>query len=201
MNRNSGRSRWRRAAALTGLLLALATTAPALVLAQDPPAVRAASRFHPDASFTADSLLRTAAGHVKNGQWAEAIGLYQRVIREFADQKEAAADARARLGALTKVAAPSASPARRLVVDWMERYLRGESSGGYEPLAPDGRHLLRYNQERRAFEETEIGTNSVRQLTSDGPHPAEALLGPGGELPDADRGGVRHRRGDQPTVR
>jgi outer membrane protein assembly factor BamB/tetratricopeptide (TPR) repeat protein len=84
MKRNCGRSRWRPAgagAALAGLVLLAGAAAAAR--AQNAPAVRAASRFHPDASFTADSLLRTAAGHVKNGQWAEAIGLYQRVIREF----------------------------------------------------------------------------------------------------------------------
>ncbi len=48
------------------------------------PAARGA-QFHPDASFTAESLLRTAAQHVQNQQWAEAIDLYQRVLHEFGD--------------------------------------------------------------------------------------------------------------------
>jgi len=123
---------------------------------------------------------------VRLGEWSSLLGqdqartYYERVIREFADQKEAATEARARLDALPKTANPAANPARRLAVDWMERYRRGES--GYERLTPDGRHLLQYNQHQRAFEEIDIGTNAVRQLTSDGPNPAEAFPGPGGEL-------------------
>src|SRR5262245_44975037 len=117
---------------------------------------------------------------VRLGEWSSLLGqdqartYYERVIRDFADQKEAATEARARLDALPKAAAPAASPARRLAVDWMERYRKGEP--GYEPLAPDGRHLLRYNEKQRAFEEIEIDGNGIRQLTSDGPNPAEARL-------------------------
>ena len=90
---------------------------------------------------------------VRLGEWSSLLGqdqartYYERVIREFADQKEAATEARARLEALPKTASPAASPARRLAVDWMERYRKGEP--GYEPLAPDGRHLLRYNEKQR----------------------------------------------------
>src|SRR5262245_744495 len=107
----------------------------------------------------------TAKALLQLGRWSlgddQARKYYERVTREFADQKEAATEARMRLDAFAKVSAPTASPARRLVVDWMERYRRGES--GYEPLTPDGRHLLRYNEQQRAFEEIEIGTNAVRQ--------------------------------------
>jgi hypothetical protein len=134
------------------------------------------------------SSSRTLAARalLRLGEWSSLLGqdqartYYERVIREFADQKEAATEARARLEALPKTAAATASPARRLAVDWMERYRNGQPA--YEPLAPDGRHLLRYNEKQRAFEEIEIGTNGVRQLTSDGPNPAEAHLGPGGLL-------------------
>jgi tetratricopeptide (TPR) repeat protein len=126
---------------------------------------------------------------VRLGEWSSLLGqdqartYYERVIREFADQKEAATEARARLDALPKAAAPAASPARRLAVDWMERYRTGQP--GYEPLAPDGRHLLRYNEKQRAFEEIEIVTNGVQQLTSDGPNPTEAY--PWGGLLSKDR--------------
>jgi tetratricopeptide (TPR) repeat protein len=114
---------------------------------------------------------------VRLGEWSSLLGqdqartYYERVIREFADQKEAATEARTRLDALPKTASAAASPARRLAVDWMERFRKGES---YAPLAPDGRHLLQYHEQQRAFEEIDIDTNGVRQLTSDGPDPAEA---------------------------
>jgi hypothetical protein len=114
----------------------------------------------------------TARALVRLGEWSNLLGqdqartYYERVIREFADQKESATEARARLDALPKKAGSAASPARRLVVDWMEWYGKGN---GFAKLTSDGRHLIRYNAAHRAFEQTEIGTNSVRQLTSDGP--------------------------------
>lgn len=43
---------------------------------------RPGARFHPDSSVTAQSLLRTAGEHARDRQWAEAIELYRRVIRE-----------------------------------------------------------------------------------------------------------------------
>ena len=47
---------------------------------------RTASKFYPDFSDTADALLRNAAGHARDGQWAEAIDIYQRVIQQFGDK-------------------------------------------------------------------------------------------------------------------
>ena len=44
------------------------------------------TKFYPDASDTADALLRNADGHVPTGQWAEAIEIYQRVIQQFGDK-------------------------------------------------------------------------------------------------------------------
>lgn len=44
---------------------------------------RAASRFFPDSSHTAQTLLRAAAGQASQAQWAETLDLYQRVIQEF----------------------------------------------------------------------------------------------------------------------
>src|SRR5688572_9618031 len=64
----------------------------------------------------------TARALVQLGRWSDLLGQdearkhYERVIREFADQKEAAAEARTRLDAL-RSAAPSPSPARSLVVE------------------------------------------------------------------------------------
>lgn len=58
--------------------------APRFVLAQAPP--RTAPKFYPDFSDTADALLRNASGHVRDGQWGEAIDIYQRVIQQFDDK-------------------------------------------------------------------------------------------------------------------
>ncbi len=46
---------------------------------------RASSSFHPDASYTAETLLRNAANHVRDGQWSEAIDLYEKVIKEYGE--------------------------------------------------------------------------------------------------------------------
>ena len=43
------------------------------------------SRFYPDSNYRAEAQLRSADGHAKAGQWAEAVDIYQRTIAEFAD--------------------------------------------------------------------------------------------------------------------
>ena len=125
--------------------------------------------------YSADRPL-AARALVQLGRWFDSLGenqarkYYERVIREFADQKDAAAEARAHLDALVKAVAPVASPARRLIVDHKLR-------DPYTRPTHDGRHLLRYNSEQRAFELVEIGTGEVRRLTADGPNPAQAVVG------------------------
>jgi len=47
---------------------------------------RSATKFYPDFSDTADALLRNAAGHVRDRQWAEAIEIYLRVIQQYGDK-------------------------------------------------------------------------------------------------------------------
>jgi tetratricopeptide (TPR) repeat protein len=89
----------------------------------------------------------SARALVQLGRWSDLLGQdqarqhYERVIREFADQKEAVAEARSRLDALPKVSAPGTSPARRLAVDWANwtRRINGAT------LTHDGRHWLRFN--------------------------------------------------------
>lgn len=65
-------------------LLGLLTLASAPVLAQV--GGRGASKFYPDSSEAAETLLRNAAEHARGGQWAEAIGIYQRVIDQFGEK-------------------------------------------------------------------------------------------------------------------
>lgn len=47
---------------------------------------RTATKFYPDFSDTADTLLRNATSHVRDGQWAEAVEIYQRVIQQYGDK-------------------------------------------------------------------------------------------------------------------
>jgi cellulose synthase operon protein C len=47
---------------------------------------RAASKFYPDSSEAAETLLRNAASHVQARQWAEAVGIYQRVTEQYGDK-------------------------------------------------------------------------------------------------------------------
>src|SRR5262249_3003172 len=47
---------------------------------------RAARKCCPDSRDAADALRRNAASHERDGQWAEAIEIYQRVIQQFGDK-------------------------------------------------------------------------------------------------------------------
>ena len=51
----------------------------------DGDAGRDGAKFYPDTSSVADALLRNASAHVRDGQWAEAIDIYRRVIDQFGD--------------------------------------------------------------------------------------------------------------------
>ena len=77
----SDRAGWFTLAIIACLLIPLA---PCPTLAQGPN--RTATKFYPDFSDTADALLRNAASHARDGQWAEAIEIYQRVIQQFGDK-------------------------------------------------------------------------------------------------------------------
>jgi len=47
---------------------------------------RTATKFYPDFSDMSDALLRNASSHIRDGQWAEAIEIYQRVIQQYGDK-------------------------------------------------------------------------------------------------------------------
>src|SRR4051812_1721313 len=81
MKIRSGRASRTRLALALFPLLALAATSSS---AQGPN--RTATKFYPDFSDTADALLRNAASHARDGQWAEAVEIYQRVIQQFGDK-------------------------------------------------------------------------------------------------------------------
>src|SRR4051812_815265 len=81
MKIRSGRASRTRLALALFPLLALAATSSS---AQGPN--RTATKFYPDFSDTADALLRNASSHARDGQWAEAIDIYQRVIQQYGDK-------------------------------------------------------------------------------------------------------------------
>jgi outer membrane protein assembly factor BamB/tetratricopeptide (TPR) repeat protein len=66
---------------LAALLIIIA--APSVAPAQRP---NRPIRFYPDDSDTADALLRNAASHARDGQWAEAVEIYQRVIEQYGEK-------------------------------------------------------------------------------------------------------------------
>ena len=85
--------------------------------------------------LAAQALVRMAECYQRLGD-AESRKIYERIVREFADQKEAVAQARTRLAALQSLAPAQASQAARLVWTGQEAFgaVRGSPS-------PDGRYL------------------------------------------------------------
>jgi outer membrane protein assembly factor BamB len=66
------------------ILLICGVLASGQVFGQGPN--HSASKFYPDSSDTAEALLRNAASHARDGQWAEAIDIYQRIIGAYGDK-------------------------------------------------------------------------------------------------------------------
>ncbi|MBI3490204.1 MAG: PD40 domain-containing protein, partial [Acidobacteria bacterium] len=89
----------------------------------------------PDRTIAATALVRMAECYQKLGD-TEAQKIYERVVREFADQKEAAAGARARLAALQSPTPVPAGQTARLV--WTGQDAFGSVRGS---PSPDGRYL------------------------------------------------------------
>ncbi len=82
---------WGRIAAVGLLVLACGVPSPGQVIRRPnnpfamPMVESGGARFYPDTSSVADALLRNAAAHARDGQAAEAIEIYRRVIDQFGD--------------------------------------------------------------------------------------------------------------------
>jgi tetratricopeptide (TPR) repeat protein len=125
---------------------------------------RVVAEFASDRALAARALMQVGLSYEKLGR-EEAVSAYERLVRDFADQDDAVSQARARLAVLTReapaaVAMPVANPARRLFVDWIDWNRR--TGVGYARPTADGRHLVRYNEEQRAFELVDAGTRQTR---------------------------------------
>lgn len=133
---------------------------------------RVVAEFASDRSLASRALMQVGVCYEKLGR-DEAVRAYERLVRDFADQPDTVAQARARLTALVKTAAPITSPARRLLWDGVSMPVASDNPG---KLTRDGRTLLRYHDRQRAFELFDSTTNAIRQLTSEGPSPQEAMV-------------------------
>lgn len=82
----------------------------------------------------ATAVLQLAECYQKRGDSSEAQKIYERLVRDFADQKDIVTTAQARLG---NIAAPTGIVARQL---WP-----GDASGQQASLSPDGRFVVTHD--------------------------------------------------------
>jgi len=108
-------------------------------------------------AVAARALLHVGQCYEKLGR-EEAANAYERLLRDYADQSDMAAEARTRLETLRseQTAARSVSPATRLISDGYPEILR-------TPLK-DGRHLLDYDMTSNTFQLVDIQTGDARPL-------------------------------------
>ena len=77
-----GRPRRSAAMATASLLLVLGSGIGAVAQA---PARRLVPSIHPETSSAAETLLKTADAHARQGEWESAVELYQRAVRQYPD--------------------------------------------------------------------------------------------------------------------
>jgi hypothetical protein len=133
---------------------------------------RVVTDFAADRALASRALMQVGLCYEKLGR-DEAVRTYEQLVRDFADQTETVAQAKARLTALVKAPAAVTSPARRLVWDGADGAPAPANPGR---LTRDGKTLLRYDNRQRGWELFDPTTGTVRQLTSEGPSPQEAIL-------------------------
>lgn len=113
-------------------------------------------------SVAAKALLRLGGCFEKLGD-TEARAAYERVVREFADQAETVAQARARLAALGGVSNRAARTGLAV-----RRLLPGSAVDVTGAPSPDGRYLSISDPDSGDLAVLEIGTGQKRRLTNKG---------------------------------
>ena len=108
-----------------------------------------------DRAVVAMALVRMAECYQKMGD-AEARKIYEQVVREYGDQKQAVAEARARLGG---AAAAQRSTGDRPV--WTESYV-----DGFGTISPDGRFLTYTDWRTGSLMLRELASGTDRRLTA-----------------------------------
>lgn len=119
-------------------------------------------KFPADRGAVATALVRMGECYRKLGD-AQARHVYERVIREFNDQKEAAAEARARLATLNRASGP-AQPSEPVV----RRVWSGPEVDLLVAPSPDGRYLTYVDWGTGDLAVREISTGESRHLTNKG---------------------------------
>ena len=112
-------------------------------------------------ALTAQALVRMAECYQKLGD-AESRKIYEQLLREYADQKEAAAEARARLGGVELARQTS-------TLVWVPINPSVDQVEG--TISPDGRHLSFIDWETGDLELHDFGTGSDRNITHPGGGP------------------------------
>jgi Tol biopolymer transport system component len=126
---------------------------------------------HPEnRQITAKSLFQMGICYEKLGS-QEAQKAYQRIIQEFADQKEVLNEARTRLAALEKPAGPAA--AKGIVV---RQVWSGPGVDTYGTPSPDGRYLSYTDWETGDLAVRELATRKTRRLTNKGTQKPPAVF-------------------------
>lgn len=109
-----------------------------------------------DRTAAVKALIRMAECHQKLGD-AEAKNIYERIVREYVDQKDAVSVARARLEFRT-TGAPTGLTTQRVM----------DSGGAWDRVSPDGRHIARPDHKTGNLALYDLKTQTLRSLTSDG---------------------------------
>ena len=119
---------------------------------------------------TAKSLFQMGICYEKLGS-QEAKKAYQRIIQEFADQKEVVTEARTRLAALEKPVGPAV--AKGIVV---RQVWSGPGVDTYGTPSPDGRYLSYTDWETGDLAIRELATGKTRRLTKKGTQKQPAVF-------------------------
>jgi len=116
----------------------------------------------------ARALVRLGGCYEKQGN-ADARKTYEQVLSKFGDQKDAVAEARARLAALGGVGAGGALAARRILAD---------ASGVYGVLTADGKYIRRMDYGTGDVVQFEVASGQRSRITNKGPfeHYVEAYV-------------------------
>src|SRR5450759_3156217 len=109
-------------------------------------------------AVAAKALLRMGQCHEKLGN-AEARTAYQRLVRDFGDQAEVAAEARTRLAALGGPGAGGGLVTRRVLTD---------ASGVGGLLTPDGKYISHIDRGTGDMVQFEVASGQTRRITNRG---------------------------------
>ena len=132
---------------------------------------RVVSAYPSERAVVAMALLRMAQCHEQLGR-TTAQGLYERILRDYADQKDAAAQAKARLAAIGGT--PSRTPGAEMTI---RRVWSGAGADSTGSPSPDGRFLSFSDPESGGdLAVWDIASGTKRRLTNKDRSTAEAVL-------------------------